>query len=111
MMDSKDNIPELSDELKKYGFPILQKHHSYAELLQALSYHINQLITTDFPTLVQLLYRLDISEQQVRTALKDTTTNLASNSIAELIIQRQQKKLEMRKLFRKDDNIPEDERW
>jgi hypothetical protein len=111
MMDSKDNLHEISDELKKYGFPILQKQHSYAELLEGLSYHINQLITTDFPTLVQLLYRLDISEHQVRTALKDTTTNLASNSIAELIIQRQQKKLEMRKLFKRDNNIPEDERW
>jgi hypothetical protein len=111
MMDSKDNLHEISDELKKYGFPILQKQHSYAELLEGLSYHINQLITTDFPTLVQLLYRLDISEHQVRTALKDTTTNLASNSIAELIIQRQQKKLEMRKLFKRDNNIPEDEMW
>jgi hypothetical protein len=107
----QNDIQEISNQLKEYGFPMLPKKSSYADLLNALSYYINHLITADFSRLIQLLYRLDISEQQVRKSLKDTTTDIASTSIAELIIKRQQKKNEMRKLFKKDEDIPEDERW
>jgi hypothetical protein len=37
--------------------------------------------------------------------------NLASDFIAKLIIERQQKKLQMKTSFKKDAHIPEDEKW
>ena len=110
-MNQQNHIKEVSEELEQYGFPISQTDYSYNDLQQALAYHINQLITEDLATFVQLLYRLDVSEQQVRNSLSNTTTNLAANTIAELIIERQLKKIEMRKLFKKDDNIRDDEKW
>jgi hypothetical protein len=43
--------------------------------------------------------------------LKQQPDNLASDSIAKLIVERQQKKLQMKATLKKDENIPEDEKW
>jgi hypothetical protein len=110
-VEERNDIDNITEQLIAYGLPIEQRKHTYSHLYEALSYHINHLITHNFSALVQLLYRLDISEEQVRKSLQNTTSELASNAIAKLIIERQQKKLELRKQFRKDTNIPDDEKW
>jgi hypothetical protein len=110
-VEQPNDIQEISKQLNEFGLPIKQQEYSYNDLLNTISYVINDLITHNFSALVQLLYRLDISEEQVRKSLKETTSELASNAIAKLIIERQQKKLELRKHFRNDPNIPDDERW
>ncbi len=69
----------------------------------------NYLITND--KLIVILYRLDVSEAQVHKLLNRQPGNLASDFIAKLIIERQQKKLQMKTSFKKDAHIPEDEKW
>ena len=110
-MEERSDIDNITEQLIEYGLPIQQRKYTYNDLIEALSYYINNLITKDFSFLIQLLYRLDISEEQVRRSLKETSGDLTSNAIAKLIIDRQQKKLSVRKFFRKDTDIPEDERW
>lgn len=107
----QEDITEIANQLNNYGLALHRADYTSADLLSAVSCYINNLIASDFSKLIQLLYTLDISEQQLRSCLKDTTTTLAANIIAELIIQRQQQKIEMRKMFKASAEIPEDERW
>ena len=77
-----------------------------------LAAKINQLITNDFIQLLQILYRIDVSEQKLRSLLKQNADTDAGRIIAVLIIERQLEKLRSREQFkRNDDNIDEEEKW
>ena len=77
-----------------------------------LAKRINQLITNDFTQLLQLLYHIDVSEQKLRSLLKQNTATDAGRIIAVLVIERQLEKLRSRQQFRRDDDkINEEEKW
>ena len=78
---------------------------------QDLANAINDLIEEDFYALIQVLYRLDIDEKLVKQTLHDNEEKDAGLLIADLIIQRQQQKEEIKKQFLKQKDIPEDEKW
>jgi hypothetical protein len=76
-----------------------------------LSSYINNRIKNDFPQLIQLLYRLDVSEEKLKNILKEKPEEDAGKIIASLIIERQIIKLKAR--MQGDDNLTCDteERW
>jgi len=77
-----------------------------------LAERINRLIATDFTQLVQVLYRIDVSEAKLRSMLKEHPDADAGRIIAALVIQRQLEKIRSREQFRKaDDTIDEEEKW
>lgn len=78
---------------------------------QQLIHSINHLINTDFNKLVFILYRLDVSEQHLKSLLASNATTDAASIIADLIIQREQAKQQTRNLFTDSDQIPEAEKW
>ncbi len=82
------------------------------ELQQELAAFVNSLINTNFEKLISLLYRIDISEIQLKELLKNNEDKNAGDIIAALIIERQQQKIKFRQLFSQDnDNISEEEKW
>ena len=73
---------------------------------------INQLINTDFYALVQLLYRIDVSEKRLKEVLNNNLNNDSAPLIADLIIKRQLQKIESRKSVLKQKNEKdEEEKW
>lgn len=72
---------------------------------------VNQLIDKDFSRLVQLLYRLDVSEDKLRTVLQEHPAADAGSLIAALILERIAQRDAAKRMFPKQDNIPEDEKW
>ncbi|MCA6461094.1 MAG: hypothetical protein IM548_01695 [Chitinophagaceae bacterium] len=78
---------------------------------EELSNEINQLIVHDFTALVQILYRLDVSEAKLKMALSENPKEDAGRLIAALIIERLKKREEVRKQFPAQENIPEEDRW
>lgn len=71
------------------------------DLFQELSNYLNHLVDTDFNKLVALLYRIDVSEQKVRMELANPPQNrTAGEIIAQLIIDREQQKIEWRRKYR-----------
>lgn len=78
---------------------------------EELSNEINQLIVHDFTALVQILYRLDVSEAKLKMVLSENPKEDAGRLIAALIIERQKKREEVRKQFPAQENIPEEDRW
>lgn len=78
---------------------------------EELSNEINQLIVHDFTALVQILYRLDVSEAKLKMVLSENPQEDAGRLIAALIIERLKKREEVRKQFPAQENIPEEDRW
>lgn len=76
-----------------------------------LAAYLNELLINDFAALVQVLYRVDVSEQKLKTALKENPEADAGDLLAELLIRRQKEKGISRQTFLAKDEPPEEEAW
>ena len=81
------------------------------ELKQRLIVHINDLLLNDFNKLIHILYRVDVSEQKLKTLLRDNPQTDAAAIIADLLIERQEQKIKTKQSFKTRDNIPGDDKW
>ena len=78
---------------------------------EQLADYINDMILHDFTGLLNLLYRLDVSEARVRKILDELQQEDAGKIIAAVIIERQLQKVKTRQQFKQQGEIPEDEKW
>ena len=101
-------IKILNDEL---GITLPDKI-SFSELQKTIADHINELITSDFHRLVNILYRVDVDEKKLTSLLETNTNETAGELIAGLVIERQLAKIQTRKKFRQPpQENDENERW
>jgi hypothetical protein len=109
MQTSEDNIPLVQEQLSEdFNLPVTKDKQ---QLAKALAEGINQLIQTDFTRLINILYRIDISEKILKDTLEQQADEDAGLLIARMIIERQLQKQRMRVQFKKTDNIPDDDKW
>ncbi len=94
-----NNLQELKMELIRLTTLDLQDLDTLPPLEQALAQYVNDLILHDFNRLIQLLYRIDVSEPKLKLLLKENPSQDAGLLIARMIIVRQLKKIETRKQF------------
>lgn len=78
---------------------------------EELATYINDMILRDFTGLMNLLYRLDVSETKIRKLLDDMQHEDAGKIIAAVIIERQLQKIKSKQQFKQEGDIPEDDRW
>ena len=78
---------------------------------EQLAHFVNDLIDKDFSRLVQILYRLDVSEDKLKTVLLENPTGDAGDMIATLILQRIEQQQKTKDMFKQEGHIPEDEKW
>lgn len=79
---------------------IVENPDNEENLLRALSQYIEHLIQTDFNRLLLILYRVDVSEQKLRSTIAHNESNqLAGHIIAILLIEREIEKIKSRKLY------------
>lgn len=84
----------------------------FDELRQKLILLINELINKDFHSLIQLLYRIDVSEKKIRTFLDEDKERDSATILADLIIERKLEKAESRQRFSNKSNPQSDEeKW
>jgi hypothetical protein len=82
------------------------------KLFQQLVDLINQLILNNFERLIQLLYRLDVSEAKLKSLLQQHPDKNAGNLIAQLIIERQIQKVKYKmEAVAFEENESDEERW
>jgi hypothetical protein len=85
---------------------------SLDQMIAVIAVPVNELIQKDFQKLVNILYRLDVSEPKLRYMLKMHNEEDAGKIIATLIVERELQKIKTRQQFRKNDKeIDEDEKW
>lgn len=81
-------------------------------LFENLAAEINHLIQTDFERLVNLLYRIDVSEARLKEMLQSNPDSDAGHVIARLLIERQIQKIRLRREFSADTPpVNDEERW
>lgn len=98
-----DEIISVSDSLK---------NNSTGEIREKLIVLLNELINKDFNSLVQLLYRIDVSEKKIQLYLNQKENEDSASVLADLIIERQLQKIETRKKFsRKNNGESAEEKW
>jgi hypothetical protein len=78
---------------------------------ESIKAYIAELINRDFNQLVNLLYRLDISETKLKSLLSQTPTVDSAALITDIIIERQLQKLNARQTYKPDTDIADEERW
>ncbi|MEP6514484.1 MAG: hypothetical protein ABJA79_11485 [Parafilimonas sp.] len=84
------------------------------DVLKQLNEYINYLINHDFPALVQLLYRIDISEKKIKEALQLQDAEDGGALIAKMIIERQLQKIKSKSkqsFSKSDENIISEDEW
>lgn len=108
---TNDDLQQAVVELHKLSLLPTCQQITYGQVKQYLISHVNKLLANDFATLVQLLYCMDIPEEKLRYYLQQNNGEMAAGIIAELMIERQLQKVESRRLFTKQQNIPDDEKW
>jgi hypothetical protein len=81
------------------------------EMKQQLIIHINDLLLNDFQKLIHILYRVDVNENKLRKLLQLNPQTDAAVIIADLLIERQQQKIKTKESFRRNDDIPDEEKW
>ena len=78
---------------------------------EQLTAFITELIDQDFSRLVQLLYRLDVSEEKLKKVLLDNPDGDAAAMIARLVMERMEQSRKSKDMFPPPQDIPEDEKW
>jgi hypothetical protein len=84
------------------------------ELKDQLIFYVNHLLLHDFNKLVQILYRVDVSEKKLKGLLQENPQTDAALIIADLLIKRQEEKVKTREAFKSrppTDNSTGEEEW
>ena len=83
-----------------------------AALLDWLTDYCNGLLVRDFPRLVQLLYRVDVSEARLKTTLVEAGGQDAGRIMAILLLERVGEIVRARKQYKMPErDIPEEDKW
>ena len=99
----------LQEVSKQLDLVLSKKDYSAAK--QRLADKINELLNNDFPKLVSILYRVDVSEAKLKLLLKENPGTDAGVLIADLMIERQEQKIRSRQEHRRDPKSSDDESW
>jgi hypothetical protein len=78
---------------------------------EELAAWVNDMILRDFTGLLNLLYRLDVSEDKIRRLLEEMQHEDAGKIIAAVMIERQLQKIKTKQQFTQNLDIPEEDRW
>src|SRR5688572_12778427 len=76
--------------------------------LQAL---INHLLLHDVNSLLSILYRVDVDEKKLKELLRDEPDRDAAVLLSEMIVERLIQKEISRELNRRENDIPDEDRW
>jgi hypothetical protein len=98
-----------SEKIKATADLIIEKPTE--QIRHLLISYINELINTDFNSLVQLLYRIDINEKKLKILLNNNKGSDAAPLVADLIIARQLQKIETKKIFTNKEKSGNDDSW
>jgi hypothetical protein len=76
-----------------------------------LEHQINYLVHHDFSRLVQLLYTVDVDEQKLKSILLQQPCRDAAQIITELLITRQEEKMQSRQQHGLIHEFDDEEQW
>jgi hypothetical protein len=76
-----------------------------------LAHKLNELIESDFARVIQILYRVDVNEQKLKSLLQQHTERDAGEIMADLLIERQNQKKDRKEGGNESGEISDEEKW
>lgn len=104
MSDSSQDslVIAIKSHFGEHSLPALQDNLEYEDLRSALATYIKSLMNENKAYLYASLYRIDVSEKDVRLAL---TQNIPEFLLAEMILKKLKEKLYWRNKYKTNDKI------
>ncbi|MCU0373687.1 MAG: hypothetical protein MUF24_00120 [Chitinophagaceae bacterium] len=93
--------------LQEHALEKVESARWFNDLYEAVSNYLQH----DFNSLIQILYRMDVSEEKLRHNLNSMPGTDAAYIIATLMLERQVAKVKARKQYKPAQKPTEDEAW
>ncbi len=90
-------------DFESFGFKIIfsgRPEEAYKELMEQLTPAIEYMLSSNGAKLMQVLYRIDIAEEKLKTAIERFTDLSFAQVIARLIIEREMQKVLTRRIYK-----------
>ncbi len=90
-------------DFESFGFKIIfsgRPEEAYKELMEQLTPAIEYMLSSNGTKLMQVLYRIDIAEEKLKTAIDRFTDLSFAQVIARLIIEREMQKVLTRRIYK-----------
>lgn len=82
-----------------------------SEMKERLVFYVNHLLLHDFNKLVQILYRVDVDERELKALLQENKETDAAVIITDLLLHRQEEKLKTKEALKSKNDIPDEDKW
>jgi hypothetical protein len=99
----KDTANQIIKDFDMFGMEIKfsgNAYNAYEELFEQIEPHINQLISSNQQKFMGILYRIDLSDIQIKKAVSENTSESFSEIITDLIIKRELQKVVIRNHYK-----------
>ncbi|MBL7888924.1 MAG: hypothetical protein JNL24_05195 [Bacteroidia bacterium] len=99
----KDTADQIIKDFDMFGLEIRfsgNAYNAYEELFEQIEPHIKKLIDSNQSKFMGILYRIDVSDDQIKKALKDNSSESFSEIITDLIIRRELQKVVIRQHYK-----------
>lgn len=99
----KDTANQIIKDFDMFGLEIKfsgNAFNAYEELFEQIEPHIDQLITSNQQKFMSILYRIDLSDEQIKKAVNENSSEPFSSIVSDLIIKRELQKVVIRNHYK-----------
>jgi hypothetical protein len=99
----KDTAHQIIKDFDMFGLEIKfsgNAYNAYEELFDQIEPHISNLITTNRQKFLGILYRIDLSDEQLKKAVNENTSEPFAAIVTDLIIKRELQKVVIRNHYK-----------
>ncbi|MGQ0829290.1 MAG: hypothetical protein ACT4ON_12960 [Bacteroidota bacterium] len=95
----KETANQIIKDFDMFGLEIKfsgNAYNAYEELFEQIEPHVNQLIISNQTKFMGILYRIDLSDEQIKKSVQENTSESFSAIVTDLIIKRELQKVVIR---------------
>ncbi|MCE9538730.1 MAG: hypothetical protein K8R85_05885 [Bacteroidetes bacterium] len=99
----KDTAHQIIKDFDMFGLEIKfsgNAYNAYEELFEQIEPHIDQLIHSNQQRFMSILYRIDLSDEQIKKAVNENSSEPFSAIVSDLIIKRELQKVVIRNHYK-----------
>jgi hypothetical protein len=100
----KDTANQIIKDFDMFGMEIKfsgNAYNAYEELFEQIEPHIKNLIENNQQKFMGILYRIDVSDVQIKKAVRENSTESFSIIVTDIIIKRELQKVVVRNHYKK----------
>ncbi|MBL7884014.1 MAG: hypothetical protein JNL69_08085 [Bacteroidia bacterium] len=109
----KDTANQIIKDFDIFGMEVNfsgNVYNAYEELFNQIEPHIKKLIDTNQAKFMGILYRIDVSDEQIKKAINQNSSESFSEIITDLIIRRELQKVVIRQHYKSPFQEPKAKR-